>query len=65
MVTSQMNILRRAEVEKICGCKKSSLYELMRLGKFPKPLHLGARAVGWLDSEIQDWIKDKAAKRDH
>jgi prophage regulatory protein len=25
-------------------------------GRFPKPISLGARAVGWVDAEVEEWL---------
>jgi prophage regulatory protein len=30
----------------------------MQKGKFPEPVSLGLRAVGWLESDIDDWINN-------
>jgi prophage regulatory protein len=35
---------------------RSHLYALMKAGKFPKPLRLGARAIGWRVEDIDAWI---------
>lgn len=43
------------------GLKRSQLYELQREGKFPHSIALGARAVGWLESEIEAWIAARIA----
>ncbi|WGX72131.1 AlpA family phage regulatory protein [Pseudomonas aeruginosa] len=32
--------------------------------EFPVPLSLGDRCVGWLESEIHDWILARVAERD-
>jgi prophage regulatory protein len=41
------------------------LVELIKDGKFPKPFKLaGAHAVGFLESEIDEWIEKLVAKRD-
>ena len=50
-------ILKRREVQARIGLGHSMLYELMGQGKFPKPVRLGARAVGWRESEVQAWIE--------
>jgi prophage regulatory protein len=34
-------------------------YALLKEGQFPRPINLGARAVGWLESEIDAWIADR------
>jgi len=30
-------------------------------GKFPKPVSLGGRAVGWVEEEIQSWLAERIA----
>jgi len=49
-------LLRRRQVETLTGLKRSTIYEGMARGHFPKPIHLGPRSVGWLANEIEDWI---------
>ena len=46
-------LMRRQEVEVRCGLARSSIYRLMRQGKFPAPLKVGARAVRWSEGEIE------------
>jgi prophage regulatory protein len=50
-------ILRLPEVKVRVGLSRSSIYLAMSLDQFPKPIQLGTRAVGWLDSEIEQWIQ--------
>lgn len=57
-----LNILRRKAVEARVGLSRSSIYELVSAGKFPRPISLGARTVGWLESEINDWIEQRIAE---
>ena len=51
----QDRILRRPEVERLTGLRKSTIYHLMSEGLFPRPIRLGRRAVGWRRSELTDW----------
>ena len=30
-------------------------------GSFPQPIRLGARAVGWIESEVDAWIREQIA----
>ncbi|WP_299791625.1 AlpA family transcriptional regulator [uncultured Shewanella sp.] len=60
-----MKILRLKEVITVTGLARSTIYEHIALKQFPKPLPLGARAVGWLDSEISLWIEQRIAERDN
>jgi prophage regulatory protein len=57
-------IIRRLEVEKICGLSRSSIYSQMAEGIFPKPIKIGRKAVGWLESEIEQLQADRIARRD-
>ena len=48
-------ILRLPEVKRSTGLSRSTIYLRIAEGKFPKPVSLGGRAVGWLEVEIQEW----------
>jgi prophage regulatory protein len=52
-------ILRLADVISRTGLSRSTIYLNMSNGEFPAPISLGARSVGWLDSEIDDWIAER------
>ena len=49
-------ILRRPQVEARTGLSRSTLYQYIQDGLFPRPVSLGPRAVGWLESEVNAWI---------
>lgn len=53
-----MNVLRRPEVEKRVQLSTATIYRMIAEGKFPKQIRLGARSVGWLESDINDWLND-------
>ncbi|AXS83249.1 helix-turn-helix transcriptional regulator [Marinobacter sp. Arc7-DN-1] len=57
-------VLRRKEVTSMVGLGTTKIYELISEGRFPKPIKLSVRSVGWLESEIQAWIKEQAEKRE-
>ena len=48
--------LRRKQVETRTGLSRSAIYQYIKDGLFPKPVPLGPRAVGWLESEVSEWI---------
>ncbi|MBU3696567.1 AlpA family transcriptional regulator [Dechloromonas sp.] len=52
-------VLKKKDVIAITGLSNSSIYLYIKAEKFPKPIKLGARRVGWKESEIQEWIDDK------
>ena len=59
-----MRILRREAVTEKTGLERSAIYQRMALGTFPKQVKLSAKAVGWLESEVDAWIASKVAARD-
>ena len=54
-------IQRRPAVEARTGLARSTIYAKMETGDFPKPIKLGARSVGWLAKEIDDWIEGQVS----
>ena len=52
-------ILRRHAVEAMTGLTRSSIYDLMARGEFPKPIKLTDKAVGWRESTIENWIQSR------
>ncbi len=56
-------ILKLPEVMGRCALSRASIYDFVKKGKFPKPVSLGERAVGWLESEISNWIAERAEQR--
>ena len=60
----KLSILRRKQVEDRTGLSRSSIYLYIQEGTFPKPINLGARAVGWLENEVDKWLTDRIEARD-
>ena len=52
-------ILRCKQVQVRTGLARSTIYLNIKSGTFPRPVPLGARAVGWLESEVSDWIAER------
>jgi prophage regulatory protein len=52
-------ILRLRAVLARTGLTRSMAYALLKVGAFPRPVNLGPRAVGWLESEIDSWIAER------
>ena len=55
-------ILRLPEVKTRTGLSRSSIYAAIGAGAFPSQVALGPRSVGWLDSAIEEWIKQRSFK---
>ena len=55
----EQKILRLPQVKEITGLSRSTIYLRMSEGAFPKHISLGSRAVGWLNSEVIDWMEQR------
>lgn len=56
--------LRLNQVIDRTGLGRDSIYRMAKKGTFPKPRRLSARASGWLESEVSDWVKSRVLCRD-
>lgn len=52
-------ILRLPAVKASTGLSRSTIYLRVSQGTFPRPVSLGGRAVGWVESEIDGWIAER------
>ena len=58
----QVRFLRLPEVLARTGLSRSTIYVRLDQGRFPRPVSLGARAVGWIESEVDEWIRERIDK---
>jgi prophage regulatory protein len=56
-----MRILREAEVKERTGLSRSTRWRLERKGLFPKRVLLTSHAKGWLDDDINEWIRSRVS----
>jgi prophage regulatory protein len=61
---SPLRILRLREVRERTGQPTSVIYDQMSREEFPRPVPIGPRSVGWVEHEIESWIKGRIAERD-
>lgn len=54
--------LRLPAVKAATGLSRSTIYERISAGTFPRPVALGDHAVGWLASEVGAWIQQRIAE---
>ena len=57
-------ILRKDDLVRTLGVSRSWLDRAAKEGRFPKPVQLSARSVGWLSSEVDAWLKARASERE-
>ena len=67
----EIRILRRKQVEARTGLSRSSIYARLRQNPkrpgdydptFPSPVSVGAKAVGWIEAEIDAWLTAQVEK---
>lgn len=58
-----VRLLKRPEVEARVALTRTTIYNYIREGKFPRPVTLGVRNVAWLESEIEAWIASRIEAR--
>ena len=55
-------LIRRGELQQITGLSRSSIYDRMNPRStrfdedFPRPVKIGKSAVGWLQTEVSDYV---------
>jgi prophage regulatory protein len=54
---AEVRFVRLKEVLSICGKSRSSVYEAIKKGEFPKPIKLRGRSSAWIKSEIDHWVQ--------
>lgn len=59
-----MRLIRLKEVKHATGLGRSTIYKYISEGSFPKPVSLGDRAVGWVESEVTSWVMARIEARD-
>jgi len=61
-----LTIIRRKQVEVRTGLSRSTIYDRINPksprydAAFPRPISLGAAAVGWLEHEVSAWLASRA-----
>ena len=62
-ISTPTRILRLPTVIQQTGLSRSTVYAWVAAEQFPRPIALGPRAVGWIASEIDEWLERRVAGR--
>lgn len=67
MAQYQKQLVSKKELKSVCGIPYSAQHiaRLEAAGLFPKRIKLGQNRVAWLLSEIEAWIDERLATREH
>ncbi|MFZ7310854.1 helix-turn-helix transcriptional regulator [Comamonas jiangduensis] len=69
-IAKALTIIRRKQLEARTGLSRSTIYAKMRENPkrpsdfdptFPKPISMGAKAVGWIEAEVEAWLAARVA----
>ncbi|KHA55293.1 DNA-binding protein [Aeromonas hydrophila] len=58
---SQVTLLKRRQVEAATSLSRSTIYDMMSKGQFPKPVRLGAQRVAWRERDIIEWLEHQVS----
>ena len=61
--TEYPTIMRLPEVMRVICLSRASIYRMVEAGSFPRQFKIGTAAVGWLRSEVQAWVSERANAR--
>jgi prophage regulatory protein len=54
-------IVRKKDLHQFVGLRRTQIEHLVAAGKFPKPIKLSERAIGFLETEIVEWQAKRIA----
>lgn len=59
---SQIRVIRDRECEKITGLCRTTRRRLEEKGLFPARRQITEGTIGWLQEEIEDWVRKRVRK---
>ena len=59
-----MRILSKRELRELVLYSPQHITRLEKAGQFPKRIKLGQARVGWIESEVLDWLQERIDSRD-
>jgi prophage regulatory protein len=58
-----MKVLNKRELRAKTTISIQHITRLEKLGRFPKRIQLTQNRVGWLESEVDEWLEQRVAER--
>lgn len=56
-------VIRKPEVLGRISLSDATIWRMEKAGRFPKRIQLGGNSVGWLKSEVDEWLEKRALER--
>ena len=64
-MNQELRMLRLPEVLRKTALSRSQVYRLIGMHQFPQQIQLGERASGWIEEEIDDWLRARIERSRH
>lgn len=61
-MNNSVRMLRLPEVVNRTALSRSQIYRLIELGTFPRQVPLSERAAGWVEEEVDGWLRERIAR---
>lgn len=58
-----MRILSKKALKELVLYSPQHIARLEKAGQFPKRVQLGSNRVGWVESEVLDWLEERILAR--
>ncbi|KQQ45913.1 hypothetical protein ASF61_19960 [Duganella sp. Leaf126] len=49
-------LLRLQDVLTLCAMSRTSIYDAIKHGQFPSPVHVHGRSTRWVSKDVHDWL---------
>jgi len=60
----EMRILSKRQLKELVLYSPQHVARLEKAGTFPKRIQLGPNRVGWVESEVLDWLQERLDRRE-
>ena len=58
-----MKALKIKDVVEKVSLGQSTIYKMVAGGDFPRPFQIAPNRVAWVESEVDDWLTERASQR--
>ena len=58
-----MQLFDVAQVAKMIGTTRATIYKMMDRGEFPRPVYIGKRSPRWTENDLQNWLAGREKER--
>lgn len=60
-----MKLLNKHQLKELVLYSPQHIARLEKAGQFPKRIKIGNCRVGWIESEVLEWLQEKIDQRDN